>query len=114
MNIIFKSDNCTAKDLHDLIMNPETQKMSSIVGDTIEIDVCALYEDINSKGEIQRIFSCRTKNGEIFATNSSTFTGDFDRMRTLFAEFGEEVHSIQVVDGVSKSGRVFITCKYIN
>lgn len=114
MNIIFKSDKCTAKDLYDLTMNPEIQKMASIKGDTIEIDVCALYEDTNSKGEIQRIFSCRTKTGEIFATNSPTFTGDFDRMRTMFAEFGEEVHSIQVVGGVSKSGREYITCKYIN
>lgn len=114
MNIIFKSDKCTAKDLYDLTMNPEIQKMSSIVDDTIEIDVCALYEDTNSKGEIQRIFSCRTMDGEIFATNSPTFTSDYDRMRTMFAEFGEEVHSIQVVGGVSKSGRDFITCKYID
>lgn len=114
MNIIFKSDKCTAKDLYDLTMNPEIQKMTSIKGDVIELDVYALYEDVNSNGEIKRIFSCRTKNGEIFATNSPTFTGDFDRMRTMFAEFDEEVHSIQVVAGISRSGREYITCKYIN
>lgn len=114
MNIIYKSENCTAKDLYDLTMNPEIQKMMSIKGDTINIDVCALYEDANSKGEIQKIFSVRTDNGEIFATNSPTFTGDFDRMRTMFAEFGEEVHSIAIVGGTSKAGREFITCKYIS
>lgn len=114
MNIIYKSEKTTAKDLYDLTMNPEIQKMTSIKGDTIMIDVCALYEDVNSKGEIQKVFSVRTDNGEIFATNSPTFTADFDRMRTMFAEFGEEIHQITIVPGTSRSGREFITCKYVS
>lgn len=114
MFIIYKSEKCTAKDLYDLTMNPEIQKMTRIKGDTITIDVCALYEDVNGKGEIQKIFSVRTDKGEIFATNSPTFTEDFDRMRIMFAEFGEEVHQIEVVCGTSKAGREFITCKYVS
>lgn len=114
MNIIYKSEKCAAKDLYDLTMNPEIQKMTSIKGDTITIDVCALYEDTNSSGEIQKIFSVRTDKGEIFATNSPTFTADFDRMRTMFAEFGEDIHQIAIVSGTSRSGREYITCKYVS
>lgn len=50
-----------------------------------------------------------TKDGKAYTSNSGTFIRDFTSAVTMFAEF----HTIQVMNGRSKAGREFITCKVI-
>lgn len=113
MKIVEASKNLTPKEIYNLTMSPATQKMKSVIGQRIEFSAWALYEDVSKKtGEIQEVLSIITPEGEIFATNSPTFKGDFYDMITLFRDMGEEVHAITVTSGTSKAGREFITCTY--
>ena len=57
--------------------------------------------------------SLTTKDGKAYTSNSCTFIRDFTSAVTMFAEFGAEFHTIQVMNGKSKAGREFITCKVI-
>lgn len=113
MKIINSSENLTAKDIYNLTKSPRAQKMRTAVDSRIEVDMWALYEDVDKKtGELHEVLSIATPEGEIFATNSPTFKDDFLDMLSLFAEMGETVHAITVITGVSKVGREFVTCTY--
>lgn len=114
MNIIKTSKDLTAQEIYFLTMAPIVQKMSDAESQIIEVDSWAVYEDENSKGEMQTILALKTRENEVFATNSKTFKEDFVKMNELFESWGETVHSIKVTSGMSKNDRKFITCVYEN
>jgi hypothetical protein len=112
MNIIETSKDLTAKDKYFLTMAPSVQKMKDQVSQRIEVSKWCIYEDTNSKGELQKILSIATPENEIFATNSKTFMDDFKRMVEVFALDNIDVTAIEVISGKSKADREFITCVY--
>lgn len=112
MKVIAKSRDLTSKELYDLTLAPSVQKMKDLVGQEIEVKAWAIYEDVNSKGETQEILSIVSPDGEVFATNSATFKKDFNTMIEFFNGFGEEVNAVNVISGLSKTGREFITCTH--
>lgn len=113
MTIINSSANLSVKDIYNLTMNPKTQKMKDCVDQRIQLGAWAIYEDVQKKtGEVQEILAIATPDGEVFATNSPTFKGDFINMYSLFESMGAIVPAITVTSGISKAGREFITCVY--
>lgn len=112
MKIIESSAGLTPQEIYFLTMSPTVQKMSDQDTQIIEVSSYAVYEDENSKGEVQQILSIMTPDKEIFATNSVTFKSDFKKMNELFESMGVTVNSIKVVSGVSKNDRTFYTCVY--
>lgn len=115
MNILYKLNVTNHKDMYDLTKSPAIKKMSSIVGETRDLSCAVIYEDQKRDGEIQKILSFRCKeSGEIFATNSPTFIRDFEDARDMLNEFNEEIHTIRVEGGTSRSGRNFISCVYVD
>lgn len=112
MTIINKSENLTVKETYALTMNSAIQKMTTIKGQTIEVNKWALYRDEDSDGKEQEILSIMTYENEVYATNSQTFIRDFIKMWDMFAAGGERVDKVTVASGVSKGGRDFITCAY--
>ena len=114
MNIIKTSKDLSPQEIYFLTMAPTVQKMSDAESQTIEVDSWVVYEDENSKGEMQTILALKTPENEVFATNSKTFKEDFVKMNELFESMGEAVHAIKVTSGMSKNDRKFITCVYEN
>lgn len=113
MQIIRQSGNLNAVQIYNLVKNPETRKMRDVKGQRIELSYWAHYMDANkADGEAMEILSIATPEGETFATNSPTFINDFIEMVDLFASFEQSVGAVEVIGGVSKAGRDFITCKY--
>lgn len=112
MNIIKTSKDLTVKDKYFLTMSPSVQKMKDQISQRIEVDKWCIYEDENSKGELQTILSIATPENEVFATNSKTFKEDFQRMVDIFATDNIDVEAVEVISGTSKAGREFITCVY--
>jgi len=104
-------EEITNKQLYNLTMSPKIQKMSEQRGSVIEIAAVCVYEDVDKKtGELHEVMSIMTPDGEIFATNSATFMGDFAAMCDMFGDTG--VTAIEVITGTSKAGREYITCAY--
>jgi hypothetical protein len=112
MKILKTSGELKTKDKYLLTMSPEVQKMKDAVSQVIEVKNWCIYEDTNSKEELQTILAISTPENEVFATNSKTFIDDFQRMIDVFAEDSETVNAIRVTSGTSKAGREFITCVY--
>ena len=114
MNIIAKSANITSPmDMYNLTKSPERTKLSEVSGQVLELYKWLVYSEPNSKGEEVTLVSMTTKDGKAYTSNSGTFIRHFSSAVTMFAEFGAEFSTIQVVSGHSKSGREFITCKVI-
>ena len=120
MKVIEKSkENMTAKESYNLTMNSETKKLSEQVGSRIEIAMYCKFLDTKDEkqddGSVvqkdEKIFSILTPDGEVLATNSETLMRDFDRIVALYEECGEKLPAIEIIDGQSKKGRTFITCK---
>lgn len=113
MQILKQSGELDAIKVYNLVMNPQTRKMRDVKGQRVEISYWAHYLDADkSTGEAMEILSIATPEGETFATNSPTFINDFNSMVELFESFGQKVNAVEVIGGVSKAGRDFITCKY--
>ena len=114
MTIIAKSESITTPmDMYNMTKSPDRSKLSEVSGQVLELDKWLVYSEPNSKGEEVTLASLTTKDGRAFTTNSGTFIRDFTSAITMFAEYGSEFHTIQVMNGRSKAGREFITCKVI-
>ena len=115
MNILYKLNVETPKDLYDLTKSPVIKRLSSIKGECRTIASVVIYEDINQDGQIQKILSFRCRDtGDIFATNSPTFISGFEYIRDMLAEFNEEIHTIRIESGTSRAGRTFLSCVYVD
>lgn len=112
MKILKTSGELSTADKYFLTMSPEVKKMKDSVSQRLEISKWCLYEDVNSKDELQTILAISTPEEEIYATNSSTFIEDFAKMNEVFEADGVKVAAIRVTSGTSKAGREFITCVY--
>jgi hypothetical protein len=71
-----------------------------------------LYSDVNQRGEPQDVLSILATNadGEMvkLQTISKTFQRDFLQIVDIM---GDEQYSIDVVHGLTKAGRDFVTCE---
>lgn len=103
-------EELTPHILHHMSMSKDITKMRDRVGEVIPVKHFMLYEDVNSKGEPQRILSI-DDGDTVSATNSPTFISDFERITELYSMCGATLESVTVVAGVSKSGREYITCE---
>jgi hypothetical protein len=116
MEILTASAELSTEDKYYLTMSPDIQKMSDQQGQVLDIDKWLIYsdanEDKNAEAKEQQILSIMTKDGEVFATNSPTFIKDFQKLVDLFNSSNERVEKIEIISGLSKAGRTFITCKY--
>lgn len=110
MRIIEKSREMKKSEIFKMTKDPAIQKMSDNVGLKIEVESWLIYSDLNSKGEEQTILSIADKEGNIYATNSATFREQFFDICDMLE--GEPVDVVEVVSGVSKNGREYITCSY--
>ena len=104
------AEELTPHILHHMSMSKDITKMRDRIGEVIPVKHYMLYEDVNSKGETQRILSI-DDGYTVSATNSPTFISDFERIVSLHDMCGSTLESVTVVAGVSKSGREYITCE---
>lgn len=112
MKILKQStDEMRKSEIFGMTKDAKMHKMSEHVGLRIEIDKWLHYEDENAKGDKVEILSIKADDGEVYATNSATFKQQFFEILDMLE--GEPVDAIEVVSGVSKNGREYITCSYV-
>ena len=111
MNIFKHSENVTPKELYLLTKSSRGHGMREVVGQKIDVTAWAIYEGVRSEsGEISKICSILTPEGEVYATNSRTFTEDFEDIMDMF---DGDVHAIQVVERKSKKNRPVLFAEYV-
>lgn len=110
MNIINQSRELTKQETYFLTKAQNILKMSALKGQTVDISMWVIYEDVNQKGEPQTVFSLMTPEHEVYATNSPSFVRCFTDILECFDP--EEINRIQVISGTSNAGREFLTCVY--
>lgn len=98
------------KETYFLTKSQDSIGMKEAVGQTLEMECWAVYEETDQDGQIRTIFSCKTPEGEIYGTNSEAFMKAFYDILDCFEP--EEVKAIKVLGGKSKNNRDFITCAY--
>lgn len=114
MNILKKSGNLTMAEMYRLTKSPEIAKLSSVKGQTLDIDKFIVHEDTDQDGKVHTIVAIETEQGECFATNSGTFTRDFQDIIAMCEEAGEPLpKKITVKAQTGKSGREYIQCVYV-
>lgn len=101
-------ENMDRKSAYRLMNSNAAKKMLDAEGSQLEIVAWVIYEDSDeSTGEIKKVLSLITTDGEIFGTISPTFIREFEKMADYF---GDDLTEISVISGKSKSGRTYITC----
>lgn len=112
MEVIRKyPEDMSTREAYKLMNSNETKKMSDAEGSVLNPKAWIMYEDVTAKtGEIKKVVSLITEDGEIFGTISESFINAFERIVDFF---DGEVGEIKVVSGVSKAGRTYITCDIV-
>ena len=106
-NIISKSRELTSQEIYLLTMSPKSDSVRNHVGERIEVSAWCVFEDTDKKsGEVHEVLSVLTPDNEVFSTISPTFQGDFMDMADLF----HNDFAFEVISGMSKAGREFVTC----
>lgn len=117
MNIIIKSGDMDMATLYRLTKSPEIAKLTTVKGQEIEIERFIVYADsVNSDSgdSYVTIAAFETTAGELFATNSPTFTRDFLDILSMCREADAPYpKKIKVLPKIGKSGREYIQCVYI-
>ena len=115
MNIIEKSGALTMAEMYRLTKSPDIAKLSQVKGQVLDIDKFIVHEDATSDGEIVTVAAFETEQGEVYATNSKTFTRDFLDIITMCKEAGAPMpKQVKVLPKTGKSGREYIQCVYIS
>lgn len=94
---------------YQLIRSPKIGKMSDVKGQRLQVTAYMLREDAKQDGEVQLICSILTADGDMYATNSSTFIREFE---AIIECVGDQPFALDVLDGVSRNGRHFVTCAW--
>lgn len=110
LTINWTSRELNKKETYKMTMAPAIQKLSLAKGSTIAVDAACLYEDEKNDGTSVEILSILDKDGTCYATNSPTFKKDFKNIMSIMD--GEDFE-IEVISGIAKSGREFITCTLV-
>ena len=114
MTILKKSGALTMAEMYRLTKSPEIAKLSTVKGQEIQIKSFLVHEDTDQDGNAVIIAAFETEQGELFATNSKTFTRDFLDILAMCEEAGAPMPvKIKVLEKVGKSGRAYIQCAYI-
>jgi hypothetical protein len=114
MNIIIKSGDMDMATLYRLTKSPEIAKLTTVKGQELDLDKFIVYEDSSTDGVITTVAAFETTAGELFATNSPTFTRDFLDILAMCKEAGAPYpKKIKVLPKIGKSGREYIQCVYI-
>lgn len=113
MNLIYKTEGMTAKDMYTLTKSNSVKKLASLKGQTLEYTQCVLYEDMNpSTGEVSKVLALKTADGNYYATNSKTFIRGFEDILAMFAETNESIPTKLVVAvGTSRNNREYLSCE---
>lgn len=115
MKIIKTSGTFTMAEMYRLTKSTEIAKLSSVKGQVLDIGRFIVYEDNSKADEAVVIAAFETVQGELFATNSRTFTNDFLDIVTMCEETGAAMpKQIKVLEETGKSGRAYIQCAYIS
>ena len=109
MNIIKQSRELTAAEIYKMTKSASIKRVSDSTGETFEVDAYLAYED-EKEDSISEILSILTKDGDVYATNSSTFQREFNDLVSIFELTKEALPPIKIVEGISKSGRTFYRC----
>lgn len=114
MNILKKSGALTMAEMYRLTKSPEIAKLSTVKGQEIEIERFLVHEDADQNGGVVTVAAFETTQGELFASNSKTFTRDFLDIIAMCEEANAPLpKKIKVLEKVGKSGRAYIQCAYI-
>lgn len=114
MNIIAKSGNLTMAEMYRLTKSPDVAKLTMMKNQELDIARFIVHEDVTNSGEPITVAAFETEQGEVFATNSPTFTRDFLDILTMCKEAGEPApRRIKVLPKMGKSGREYIQCVYL-
>ena len=102
-------ENMDKKQKYDLMTSPKIRKISECRGQTLDVVAFMIRDEANQDGEIREILAIQTAEGDLFATNSLTFIREFKKI----IDCTEPPFSAEVVDGVSRAGRHFVTCAWV-
>lgn len=115
MEIIKKSsDELTMKQMYDLTKSPEIQKLSDYDGVILQVDAWALYKDTDKDGNTREILSILDNKLAVIATNSVTFIRDFMEIIDMCHDCSVEVQHVKISARISKAGRTFYICVYVD
>lgn len=103
------------KEIYKMTLSPAIKKLSLAKGSIIAVECYCRYSDekLDAKtGEMKTvdILSIMDKDGTVYATNSASLQKDFSNICDIMD--GEDFE-IEVISGVSKSDREYITCTLV-
>ena len=114
MQVVRKYGVNTSAELYELMGGQVTRKLVEAVGQDLDIAAFVQYYDSDPEtGAVKLVCVIKTVEGELFGTASPTFNRDFDKMCSVYEQFGDVPKTIRVACGTSKAGRKFNICKAV-
>lgn len=110
MEIIRSSRDLTKKEIYVLSCTDGSIAFKDAAGKRIRPTIWAQYKDVDKEGMEREILTIMDENGTIYGGNSPTFARKFLEAVDML---GEELTEIEVVSGMSRSGKAFTSCRAV-
>ncbi len=107
-------EKITGKMAYDMTKSGSIQKLRDAVGQIMKVTAYILREDTNSKGDTTEVLTIRDESGTVYATSSVPFIREFKQVLDFVSDDISQVNHIEIVPGVSKAGRQYITMRWVD
>ncbi len=107
-------ENMNGKMAYDMTQSGSILKLRDAVGQIMQVTAYVLRDDTNNRGEEQEVLSIRDENGTVYATSSKPFIREFKKVLDYVHDDLTQVQHIEITSGVSKSGRTYISMRWVD
>lgn len=107
-----KDDEWNMDISYNMFESPDREAVKNNSGEIVTIHKFAIYEEYDNNGNIMKLLTMLTINGNVYVTSSPAFIRTFERIAELAQRSHLDTFSIEFRKEKSKNNREYMTAVY--
>ena len=107
-----KDDEWNMDISYNMFESPDREAVKNNSGKIATIHKFAIYEEYDNNGNIMKLLTMLTINGNVYVTSSPAFIRTFERIAELAQRSHLDIFSIEFRKEKSKNNREYMTAVY--
>lgn len=98
---------------YDMFESPDRESIKNNSGEIVTIHKFAIYEEYDNNGNIMKLLTMLTINGNVYVTSSPAFIRTFERIAELAQRSHLDTFTVEFRKETSKNNREYMTAVYV-
>lgn len=98
---------------YDMFESPDREAVKNSSGEIVTIHKFAIYEEYDNNGNVMRLLTMLTNDGNVYVTSSQAFIHTFERIAELAQRSHLDTFTVEFRKEKSKNNREYMTAVYV-